>query len=179
MVCALAIARVKHQIDSVLVKNIEKKIFVIVLYMFQTMTLKVKKLDTKAKLPEYAKLGDAAMDVYATSVKFEENYVEYGTGLSFEVPEGYVMLIFPRSSVSTKDMMLANSVGVLDSGYRGELKLRFNIVCEPGKLKRDYYNPGDKIGQIMILPYPLVTCMEVSELSETQRGAGGFGSTGN
>lgn len=147
--------------------------------MFQTTTLKIKKLDPKAKLPEYANLGDAAMDVYATSVKFAENYVEYGTGLAFELPVGYVMLIFPRSSVSNKDMMLANSVGVLDSGYRGELKLRFNIVCEPGKLKRDYYNPGDKIGQIMILPYPLITCMEVSELSETQRGAGGFGSSGN
>lgn len=142
------------------------------------MEVKVKKLDVKAQIPTYANPGDAGMDVVATSVKFEESYIEYGTGLSFEVPKGYVMLIFPRSSVSKKDMMLANCVGVLDSGYRGELKLRFKIVCQAGKLMRDYYNPGDKIGQIMIVPYPAIEFTEVDNLSDSVRGEGGFGSSG-
>ena len=142
------------------------------------MNIKIKKLDSKAVIPAYANPGDAGMDVVATSVKFEENYIEYGTGLSFEIPEGYVMLIFPRSSVSKKDMMLANCVGVLDSGYRGELKLRFKTVCQAGQLKRDYYNPGDKVGQIMIIPYPTIEFTEVNNLSETVRGEGGFGSSG-
>lgn len=142
------------------------------------MNIKIKKLDSKAVIPAYANPGDAGMDVVATSVKFEENYIEYGTGLSFEIPEGYVMLIFPRSSVSKKDMILANCVGVLDSGYRGELKLRFKIVYQAGRLLRDFYNPGDKIGQIMIIPYPTIEFTEVDELSDSERGEGGFGSSG-
>ena len=146
--------------------------------MSEKMEVKIKKLDSKAVIPTYAKPGDAGMDVTATSVKYGENYIEYGTGLAFEVPEGYVMFIFPRSSVSKKDMMLANCVGVLDSGYRGELKLRFKTVCQPGKLLRDYYNPGDKVGQIMIIPYPTIEFTEVEELSDSVRGEGGFGSSG-
>ena len=142
------------------------------------MEVKIKKLDNRAVIPTYSKPGDAGMDITAISVKFEENYIEYGTGLSFEVPEGYVMLIFPRSSVSKKDVMLANCVGVLDSGYRGELKLRFKIVCQAGQLMRDYYNPGDKVGQIMIIPYPTIEFKEVDNLSDSERGEGGFGSTG-
>ena len=142
------------------------------------MKVKIKKLDDRAIIPTYAKPGDAGMDITAISIKFEQNYIEYGTGLSFEIPEGYVMLIFPRSSVSKKDMMLANCVGVLDSGYRGELKFRFKIVCQAGQLMRDYYNPGDKIGQIMIIPYPTIEFEEVDNLSDSERGEGGFGSTG-
>ena len=142
------------------------------------MKVKIKKLDSKAQIPVYANPGDAGMDVVATSMKFEENYIEYGTGLSFEVPEGYVMLIFPRSSVSKKDLVLANSVGVLDSGYRGELKLRFKVACQPGKLMRDYYHPGDRIGQIIIIPYPTIEFSEVDNLGNSERGEGGFGSSG-
>lgn len=142
------------------------------------MEVKIKKLDSRAVIPTYSKPGDAGMDITAISMKYEKDYLEYGTGLSFEVPEGYVMLIFPRSSVSKKDMMLANCVGVLDSGYRGELKLRFNIMYQPGKLLRSYYNTGEKIGQIMIIPYPTVEFTEVEELSDSERGEGGFGSTG-
>lgn len=142
------------------------------------MKVKIKKLCSSAVIPAYANPGDAGMDIVATSMKFEENYIEYGTGLSFEIPKGFVLLIFPRSSVSKKDMMLANCVGVLDSGYRGELKLRFKIVCQAGHLMRDYYNPGDKIGQIMIVPYPTIEFEEVDNLSDSVRGEGGFGSSG-
>ena len=143
------------------------------------MNIKIKKLDSKAVIPAYANPGDAGMDVYATSMKFTEDYIEYGTGLSFEVPEGYVMLIFPRSSISNKDLVLTNSVGVLDSGYRGELRFRFKKLREAGKLRMDLYNPGDKIGQIMIIPYPTIEFEEVESLSDSVRGVGGFGSSGN
>ena len=143
------------------------------------MKVKIKRLNSNAKIPTYANPGDAGMDIYATSMKFTEDYIEYGTGLSFEVPEGYVMLIFPRSSVSNKDLVLTNSVGVLDSGYRGELRFRFKKLREPGKLRMDLYNPGDKIGQIMIIPYPTIEFEEVESLSDSVRGVGGFGSSGN
>lgn len=143
------------------------------------MKVKIKRLNSNAKIPTYANPGDAGMDIYATSMKFTEDYIEYGTGLSFEVPEGYVMLIFPRSSISNKDLVLTNSVGVLDSGYRGELRFRFKKLREPGKLRMDLYNPGDKIGQIMIIPYPTIEFEEVESLSDSVRGVGGFGSSGN
>jgi len=136
------------------------------------MKIRIKKLDENAILPKYAHDGDAGMDVFAQNMTITDKYIEYGTGLSFEVPKGYVMLIFPRSSVSNKHLMMKNSVGVLDSGYRGELKLRFQ------KNGEDVYNIGDKIGQIIILPYPEIEFEESASLDETARGSGGFGSTG-
>jgi len=115
------------------------------------------------------------MDVYATSKEEKEKYVQYGTGLAFELPEGYAMLVFPRSSVTKRDMMLKNSVGVLDSGYRGELKLRFNKTQYENA---DIYETGEKIGQIMIIPLPEVEVEQVEKLEDSERGEGGFGSTG-
>lgn len=145
------------------------------------MKINIKKLNDNAVIPQYAKPGDAGMDVIATSVDVTDDYIEYGTGLAFEVPDGYCMLIFPRSSNSKKDLLLANSVGVLDSGYRGELKLRFKKSYSPtiyGLSVNKIYDTGDKVGQIMIIPYPKIEFNEVNELSETDRGDGGFGSTG-
>ena len=144
------------------------------------MNINIKKLDKNAVIPKYAKPGDAGMDVIATSVNITVDYIEYGTGLAFEVPEGYCMLIFPRSSNSKKDLLLCNSVGILDSGYRGELKLRFKRVYSYfHTISEDkHYDVGDKIGQIMILPYPYIEFNEQEELSNTERGDGGFGSTG-
>ena len=145
------------------------------------MNINIKKLDENAVVPKYAKPGDAGMDVVATSINITDDYIEYGTGLAFEVPEGYCMLIFPRSSNSKKDLLLCNSVGILDSGYRGELKLRFKRAYAPntyGLSVNKLYDIGDKVGQIMILPYPTIEFNEVNELSNTQRGDGGFGSTG-
>ncbi len=136
------------------------------------LKVKIKKLIPEATIPKYANPGDAGMDVYAISKKETDKYIEYGTGISFEIPEGYVMLIFPRSSVSNTDLILANSVGVLDSGYRGELKIRFR------KNGFDVYQIGDRIAQIIILPYPKVNFEEVNDLSASIRGEGGFGSTG-
>lgn len=136
------------------------------------MKIKIKKLCDEAKVPCYACNGDAGMDVHAVSKEVKDKYIEYGTGLAFEIPENYVCLIFPRSSLSKKDLVLANHVGVLDSGYRGELILRFKKVGE------EIYEVGDRIGQLIIIPYPKIEFEEVNELSETNRGSG-FGSSGN
>ena len=159
------------------------------------MLVKIKKLVPEAIIPIYAKPGDAGMDLIAVSVNDSINYIEYGTGLAIEIPEGYVGLIFPRSSNSKKDLLLCNSVGVIDSGYRGEIKLRYKKIMNPSEEKTNIlqniftnsstliyeierYDVGDKIGQIMILPIPFVEFTEVGELSQTDRGDGGFGSTG-
>ena len=136
------------------------------------MNLKIKKIHPNAVIPKYAHDGDAGMDIVAIEKNITDKYVEYKTGLSLEIPEGHVCLIFPRSSISKKDLVLCNSVGVLDSGYRGELTFRFQ------NLGKDHYEVGEKIGQIMILPYPQVKIEEVDELSSTERGEGGWGSTG-
>jgi len=137
------------------------------------MRVKIKKLREDAVVPRYAHDGDAAMDVVAVSKKVCDNYVEYGTGLAFEVPVGYVMLMFPRSSNTKSDLILGNCVGVLDSTYRGELIIRFNVIGD-----RNHYEVGDRIVQVMILPYPRLEFDEVEELEESVRGEGRFGSTG-
>ena len=137
------------------------------------MKVKIKKLSENAVVPTYAKSGDAGMDLTATSMNKTEDYIEYGTGLSFELPEGFVGLVYPRSSLSKKDLLLTNSVGVLDSGYRGELRLRFQ------KLGDKIYEVGDRIGQIIVMSHPKVEFEEVDELSDSERKDGGFGSSGN
>ncbi len=137
------------------------------------MKVKIKKLNSEAKTPNYSHPGDAGMDIYAVSKKEIDKYVEYGTGLSFEIPKDHTMLVFGRSSITEKDLAVANSVGVLDSGYRGELKMRFR------RSGPNDYKIGDRIGQIIILPFPAVEFEEVDKLSlDTSRGTGGFGSTG-
>ncbi len=136
------------------------------------MKIKIKKLHPDAIIPKYAHLGDAGMDIFALSRDIKDKYVEYKTGLAFEIPKNYVMLIFPRSSITDKDLILKNCVGVLDSGYRGELKLRFKKDGE------NIYEIGERIGQLIILPYPEIEFEEVEELSESSRGEDGFGSTG-
>lgn len=140
------------------------------------MIVKIKKLDSKAVTPAYAKAGDAAVDLTAISLskvdKDEFGYLEYGTGLAIEIPKGYVGLLFPRSSISNSGLILTNSVGVIDSGYRGEIKFRFKHIPDTS-----FYKVGDRIGQLIIMPYPQIEFEEVQELSSTERGEGGFGST--
>jgi dUTP pyrophosphatase len=101
--------------------------------------------------------------------------VSYGFGIAMEIPKNYVGLIFPRSSVRNKDLILSNCVGVIDSGYRGEIQSTFKKTDGLDSIK---YNIGDRGAQIIILPYPQVNFKEVEELSDTERGSGGFGSTG-
>jgi len=159
------------------------------------MKVRIKKLNESAIIPQYAKPGDAGLDLVATSYKYENGNFVYGTGLAVEIPEGYVGLVFPRSSISSRPMSLSNSVGVIDSGYRGEIMLKFDsshdyyLIDGMPKYHGVYeeveegapleiYKVGDKIAQLIIIPYPKVEFEEVEELSETERGVGGFGSTG-
>ena len=137
--------------------------------------VKIRKVHPDAVIPFRAHTTDAGMDVTAISMEMTEDYVEYDTGLQFQLPEGYAMLIFPRSSNSKKDLLLCNSVGILDAGYTGNLKLRFKLTTEGYTEK--IYNPGDKVGQIMIIPYPEINFIETEVFNETERGDGGFGST--
>ncbi len=138
----------------------------------------IKKLSPDAVIPTYSKDGDAGMDLAAVSKEITDDYISYKTGLSFEIPKGYVGLLFPRSSNSKKDLLLTNSVGVIDSGYRGEVELRFKTILN-GKMENiSTYNVGDRVGQIMILPYPKIQFVETDKLSESERGDGGFGSSG-
>ncbi len=145
------------------------------------MKVNVKKLDSNAVVPTYGRHGDAGMDLTATSKWYDESgNVCYGTGLAFEIPNGFAGFLFPRSSNTKKDLILGNSVGVTDSGYRGEVVLKFRPVMP---LERDIefgpreYEIGDRIGQIVIMPVPQIEFNVVDELSTTDRGVGGFGST--
>jgi deoxycytidine triphosphate deaminase len=96
-----------------------------------TLDIKIKKLNPNAVIPSYSKSGDAGMDLTAVSIDYDgDTNVVYGTGLSMEIPNGYVGLVFPRSSNSKKDLYLTNHVGVIDSGYRGEIMLKFRKTKE-------------------------------------------------
>lgn len=139
------------------------------------MKVKIKKLHENAVIPKYAQKGDSGLDLTATSKNYDiHGKLVYGTGLAIEIPYGYVGYIFPRSSIADKTLSLANSVGVIDSNYRGEIMLKFKDKGEIGIT----YNIGDRIGQLIIMPIPSIEFEEVEELSDTTRGAGGFGSTG-
>lgn len=148
---------------------------------FGQMKVKIKKLVDNAVIPFYATSGSAGMDVTATSIEYnrKEDFWVYHTGLSFKLPEGYVMYIFPRSSIRKTNFYLANSVGVLDSDYTGELLLIFKE--RDLKIPSSHLGPyrvGDRIGQVVIMPYPKIEFEEVDSLDKTERGDGGFGSTG-
>ena len=142
------------------------------------MKVLFKKLNKQAVTPSYAKDGDAGLDITAISrdivITEDYEYIEYGTGLAFEIPVGYVGLLFPRSSVSKKDILLSNAVGVIDSGYRGEVSFRFKRLAWDSAI----YNVGEKVGQLVIIPYPQIQLEQAKELSETERGANGYGSSG-
>lgn len=139
------------------------------------MKVSIKKLHPEATIPKYAKPGDAGIDLTATSKKQEGKNIVYGTGLAIEIPEGHVGLLFPRSSLTNYDLSLGNHVGIVDSGYRGELLFKFKRTDL--QLFAKEYETGDRIGQLLIIPYPKVELVEVKELSSSERGSSGYGST--
>jgi dUTP pyrophosphatase len=149
------------------------------------MKLRVKKLKPEAVVPKIANIGDAGADMTAIS-KFQDELgnMVYGTGIAMEIPRGYVGLLFPRSSVSKKVLSLANSVGVIDSTYRGEIIFKFKptphfqVDSNTGFTGQETYEVGERVGQIIILPYPEIEYEETDELSDTDRGTEGWGSTG-
>ena len=150
------------------------------------MNIKIKKVHPNAVLPTYAKDGDAGMDLTATSKYFDEcGNICYGVGLAFEIPKGYVGLIFPRSSICKNQLLLSNAVGVVDSGYRGEVSVRFkpSLALNDDKYavtERIFpvYSVGERVAQIIIMPHPQIQFELVEELSQTERGEGGYGSSG-
>lgn len=140
------------------------------------MKVRFKRLTSTAKLPQYARSGDAGLDLVADRIITNTTFqVTYKLGVACEIPTGYVGLIFPRSSIRKYELQLSNSVGVVDSGYRGELEATFNKTN--GFLSM-MYRPGEKICQMVIIPYPEIEVEEVSELAPSERGEQGFGSTG-
>lgn len=143
------------------------------------LRVNIKKMHQDAVTPSYAKDGDAGMDLVATSIISETTTdVTYGLGIALEIPYGFVGLIFPRSSIRKYDLSLTNCVGVIDSGYRGELQATFKKNNWLKGNESEKYQVGDRVAQIIILPYPQILFVESEELSETERGSGGFGSTG-
>lgn len=138
------------------------------------MRIRLKKLHENAVVPKYANFGDAAVDLVAVRSWEDDNgKICYGTGLAMEIPEHHVGLLFPRSSVAKTDLRLCNSVGVIDSGYRGEIMLKFD------KNGENTYQVGDRVGQLMLVPVPSIQFVEVVNLPDSDRGLGGFGSSGN
>ena len=167
------------------------------------MEIKFKKLSKNAVIPKFGKPGDAGADLTATSLIYNEDTdtFDYGTDIAIEIPEGYVGMIFPRSSIYKTGLMLTNHVGIIDQGYRGEIMTKFKVIPtyegiddidkenglaigyldEEGNDTCEYhiYSIGDRIAQLVIVPIPQVTYVESEELSETERGEGGYGSTGS
>ncbi len=142
------------------------------------MKVKVKRLYESAKLPTYATDGSGCFDIY-TMLNGDTEHNDphtFSTGLAFEIPEDHVMLVFSRSGHGFKhDVRLSNCVGVIDSDYRGELKVK--LACDKINWVLDFA-AGDRVAQGMIIPIEKVEFEEVRELSETVRGTGGFGSSG-
>lgn len=140
--------------------------------------VKIKKTNENAVMPKYAIEGDAGLDLTAVSEYTEDGkdygFIEYGIGLAFEIPKGFFGCIRPRSSISKTGLILANAPCTLDSGFRGEFKVRFKWIKGTKK-----YEIGDRIAQLIVLPYPEVEFIEVEELEQSVRGEGQFGSSGN
>lgn len=141
------------------------------------MKLNIKKLNSNAKLPTYGTSGSAGADLYSLeNVVIEPNKTVFvHTGLSMEIPEGYAGFVYARSGMaSKKDLAPANKVGVVDSDYRGEIMVAIhNHGCEVRSIEI-----GDRIAQIVIAACVRCEFTECDELGQTQRGEGGFGSTG-
>ena len=138
----------------------------------------VKKLDERAVLPTYGSEFSAGADLYAVAdgdITFQPNDTKFvRTGLAMEIPEGYVGLVFARSGLATKQGLApANKVGVIDSDYRGEIKVAIHNHSNQERV----IEKGERIAQLVIVPY-LACEFEEGELSSSERGEGGFGSTG-
>lgn len=157
----------------------------------EVLNVRIKKLSDKAVIPTYAHDGDAGMDLTAVSYEYnkEYDYWEYKTDLAMELPKGYFAFILLRSSNSKKDVYLCNGIGLCDSIYTGNYTLRFKYRDKTnkfinaikklfGKEQKPPYEIGNRIGQIIILPYPHINFQIVDELTKTERGDGGYGSTG-
>lgn len=141
------------------------------------MKIKVKLLNDTAIVPTKAHASDAGYDLYVNNTQFDAvGNIVYGSGVAMEIPKGYVGLVFPRSSIASKSLSLSNSVGVIDSGYRGEIMGKFrDVPTAPCNV----YEVGERFAQIIIMPYPEVEFEVAESLDDSDRGEGGYGSSGN
>lgn len=137
--------------------------------------VRFKKIDPAASSPVRSTSGAAGYDLTATKIALEDGLLVAHTGLALELPAGYVGILFPRSSISKYTLQLSNAVGVLDADYRGEVLFKFRYVYSG---QSTVYKVGDRVGQLVVLKLPEVELTEVTELTSTSRGAGGYGSTG-
>jgi dUTP pyrophosphatase len=142
------------------------------------MTVNFKLVHPNAARPVYSSDGAAGLDLVAVTREWDaDNQVFiYDTGVAVEIPEGYVGLLFPRSSIYKTQLGLANSVGVIDSDFRGSIKVIFRDLNQTHD--SICYKVGDRIAQLMIVPFPRIEVKVIDVLSETNRGNKGFGSTG-
>jgi dUTP pyrophosphatase len=145
------------------------------------MEINFKKLSDKAVEPTKAHDSDAGFDLSVAKITTEigedgQLILVVHTDISIEIPTGYVGYIFPRSSICKKSIYLTNSVGVIDSGYRGEItaKMKSNTNVIPA-----VYKEGDRFGQLIIMSIPTITFNETDKLSESDRGTDGYGSSDN
>jgi dUTP pyrophosphatase len=139
------------------------------------MQLKIKKLHPNAVLPKRAHSTDAGLDLTATSLEVKDNQAIYGTGIAVDIPEGYVGLLCARGSICKKDLILNNGIGIVDSGFSGEVKAIFNSTNMKSK---PIYELGERVCQLVIVPCMLWDVQEVSDLPKSDRGSGSHGSSG-
>lgn len=141
------------------------------------MKVKFKLLSETAKMPIYKHETDAGMDLTCSRLEWENGGILVcHTDVAFEIPQGCVGLVFPRSSVYDTHLSLSNCVGVIDSGYRGEVSLKFYV--NDYRFNEKFYKVGQRCGQIIILPYPKIELIPSEHLSEGERGTDAYGSTG-
>lgn len=143
------------------------------------MIVKIKKLNEKAVVPTRATIGSAGLDLTACVIGIEHAEdgvatVVYDSCLAIEIPEGFVGLLFPRSSISKKSLTLTNCVGVIDSDYRGSIMAKFKLNTNTIP---SVYKEGERFAQLLIVPISMVELEEATELSETERGVNGYGSS--
>lgn len=145
------------------------------------MKIRFKKMHPDAVMPKRAHESDAGYDLTAVSMELDaDGNVSYDTGIAVEIPVGYAGFVYPRSSISKKSLVLTNSVGIIDSGYRGSISVKFKLACNWDGMKpgNNLYRVGERVAQLIIIPVFSLEFEGVDELSESDRGVGGYGSTG-
>jgi dUTP pyrophosphatase len=142
------------------------------------MNLAVRRLDAGATLPTRAHEGDAGLDLYASEAATIQPgaRASVGTGIAIEVPRGHAALVLPRSGLAARHgIALVNAPGLIDSGYRGEVRV---LLLNTDAADEFAIEPGDRIAQLLLVPFASAEPVEVAELAASERGAGGFGSSG-
>lgn len=142
------------------------------------LQVKFKKISSNTKLPVKGSLDAACSDVYAHSITFENNKMVIGLGFKTEIPKGYRGVVIPRSNLTKHLWIMNNSMGMIDSDYRGEWKMILTPLNGDLLTNALPYGTGERVGQIYFEAVTPVEFIEVDELSETERGTGSFGSTG-